>query len=163
MNKIDLIQTEINLVKNQTENLIKKFSPEQWTETPTSLGSNLNWQIGHIFIANYLHGIASITGRNERIRAAINVKDFIQFYGMDSSPKDFMDSKPPTEELLSIYHLAFELIEEILKNTSEEELERPTEVPNPAGKTKYQALMWLFKHQSWHNGQIALLYRVLNQ
>ena len=48
-----------------------------------------------------------------------------------------------------------------VQNIIQSELDKDTEVPNPAVKTKYEALLWLSQHQSWHNGQIAILKRVL--
>ena len=38
-------------------------------------------------------------------------------------------------------------------------LKEDTAVPNPAAKSKYEAILWLSQHQSWHNGQIAIIKR----
>ncbi len=136
---------------------------DQWFETDKVLNTNLNWQIGHIILANYLHGIASISGANEAIRKKINVQDYIKFYGPKSKPLDFEEEKPSAKELLENYELTFSLIEKGLTNIVDIDLENTTEVPNPAVQTKYQALAWLSQHQSWHNGQIAVLRRILSR
>ena len=163
MNSIKFIKKEINLVKTQTDNLIADIESNLWSYNPKIINTNLNWQIGHIFLANYLHGIASINGINEDIRNMINVQDYIKFYGMKSNPLENEREKPSKEELLKIYEFGFEIINQGLDKLNELDLDKPTEIPNPAVKTKYQALMWLFKHQSWHNGQIAMLKRILNE
>lgn len=161
MSKINLIKQEINLVKSQTDKLIADIETDMWLHSPDVLNTNLHWQIGHIFLANYLHGIASITGVSQEIRSRIDVKQHIKFFGMNSDPLAHHEEKPTKEELLQLYELGFELIHKGLDNMDDSNLEQPTEIPNPAAKTKYEALMWLFKHQSWHNGQIATLKRIL--
>ena len=161
MERLDLIKKEINLVKSQTDKLISDIDADQWMVNPEVLNSNLNWQIGHIILANYLHGIASIKGPSKEIRERINVQDYIKFYGMKSDPSQHKEEKPSPETLLEIYTFSFELINKNLESLELSDLEQATAVPNPGAKTKSEALMWLFKHQSWHNGQIAMLKRVL--
>ena len=163
MNKIKLIREEIDLVKSQTDKLTADIESDLWSISPKLINTNLNWQIGHIFLANYLHGIASITGINEEVRNMINIQDYIRFYGMNSNPIENIKEKPSKDELIKLYEFGFKLISKGLDNLDESDLNKSTEIPNPAVKTKYQALMWLFKHQSWHNGQIAMLKRILNE
>ncbi len=162
MSRIQLIKNEITIVKAQTNKLIKDIPDEQWVFTPEIMNTNLNWQIGHIFLANYLHGIASITGPSEIIRNSVNIKEYIQYYGLDSNPKEHLENKPTTKALLEVLNISYDLIFKGIDELTEEDLNQSTAIPNPAVKTKYEALMWLFKHQSWHNGQIAMLSRVLN-
>ena len=122
----------------------------------------MNWQIGHIILANYLHGIASISGANEEFRGMVNVSDFILLYGPKSDPNQAFENKPSKDKLLKIYAFTMTTIFENLDRIVDQDLDLNTEVPNPAVKTKYEALMWLSQHQSWHNGQIALLKRILD-
>ncbi len=163
MTRIEIISEEIKTVKKQTDRLINKIPTELWMVSPTLLNTNLNWQIGHVFLANYLHGIASISGPSPILRKMINVKEFVKFYGLDSDPLSYTNEKPSKEKILTLYNYGFELIFKELEKLKDTDLDKPTEIPNPGAKTKYQALMWLFKHQSWHNGQIAILIRVLNK
>ena len=132
-----------------------------WLVSPKLTSTNLNWQIGHVLFANYLHGIASITGVNEDIRELINIQDYIKFYGLKSNPLEKIGEKPSLDELIKLYGLGFKLIFKGLDELDESDLDKSVEIPNPAAKTKYQALMWLFKHQSCHNGQIAILKRIM--
>lgn len=113
-------------------------------------------------MANYLHGIASISGLSEDFRAHVNVPDYVKHYGPKSNPLNFTKEKPSSEELLQTYELTFSLIEKRLDNIAETDLEKDIEIPNPVVKTKYEALLLLSQHQSWHNGQIAILKRVMN-
>jgi hypothetical protein len=159
--KINTLKDQILLVKEKTDNLISDISGDKWFDTPDVIKSNLNWQIGHIILANYLHGIASISGANEEFRAKVNVPDYIKFYGPKSNPSDFIEEKPSREALIDIHEFTLSIILKSLENLTDTDLEKGTEVPNPAAKTKYQALLWLPQHQSWHNGQIAILRRIL--
>lgn len=163
MNRIDQIKEEIQLVKHQTDKLIKDIPETLWTVSPEVLDTNINWQIGHIFLANYLHGIASVTGPSEHIRSEINIPDYVKYYGLKSVPEADISDKPSKETLLNLYELGYRLIDQGLDTLQEADLDTPTAIPNPAVKTKYEALMWMFKHQSWHNGQLAMLKRVLTK
>ena len=159
--KTTQLKDQIDLAKKKTETLIFDISLEKWFETPDVLKTNLNWQIGHVILANYLHGIASISGANEQFREKVNVPDFIKYYGPKSNPSDFEKEKPSPEKLLDIYNFTLSLVFENVDSLSDADLEDETAIPNPAAKTKYEALLWLSQHQSWHNGQIAILKRVL--
>ncbi|KIX20170.1 hypothetical protein SY27_13545 [Flavobacterium sp. 316] len=161
MNIIEIIKNQIISVKENTDNLIKIIDLQDWKISPKILETNMNWQIGHLILANYLHGIASISGANEKVRERINMQNFIKFYGPNSTPNMFLDEKPNNEELLKLYEFIFELIYLEINKVKIEELNNVTEIPNPSAKTKYEALTTLAKHQSWHNGQIAILNRIL--
>ena len=132
-----------------------------WNKTSEILNTNLNWQIGHIILANYLHGIASIYGSNEDFKKQVKIANYIKFYGPKSNPNDFMNEKPNLKELQNIYIITTKIILENLYKLTVIELDENTAIPNPTVKTKYEALKWLSHHQSWHNGQIAILKRVL--
>ena len=160
MTKIEFIREQIDSSKQQTESLLKEVPTESWLDSPEILNTNLNWQIGHLILANYLHGIASISGANEKVRSKMNVPDYINFYGPKSNPLESMADKPKTEELLKVYEFIFELIYNELQILTENDLNKDTEIPNPSAKNKGQALVKLFEHQMWHNGQIAMLNRI---
>lgn len=157
-----ILKDQISLAKEKTDKLIVDIEPEKWFDTPDMLKTNLNWQIGHIILANYLHGIASISGASDAFRERANVSDYSKFYGPKSNPTEFESEKPSQEKLLEIYEFTLSIILKCVDNITTKELEEETEVPNPGAKTKYEALLWLSQHQSWHNGQIAMLKRVLN-
>ena len=161
--KISIIKEQITSTKEKTDKLIANISTEIWTKTPEVLNTNLNWQIGHIILANYLHGIASISGSNEELKARINIPDYVKFYGPKSNPISFENEKPTQKELLEIYEFTMTLVLDNLNQLTESELNDNTEIPNPSVSTKYEALKWLSHHQSWHNGQIAILRRVLSK
>lgn len=161
MNILEVIKEQITSVKEKTDTFIKNIDIEKWDVSPEILETNMNWQIGHLILANYLHGIASISGVNEQVRERINMQDFKKFYGPGSLPTMHLDEKPNNEELLDLYEFIFDLIFIEINKINMEELNSETSIPNPIAKTKYEALMTLIKHQSWHNGQIAILDRVI--
>ena len=163
MKRIELIKKEINSVKTHTDKLIGEISNDRWMTTPIVIETNLNWQMGHVFLATYLHGIASITGVNMSVRNKIDLKAYVKYYGPDSNPLNNIDKKPCADKLKLLYELGYKLTCEILEKIKESDLDMPTEITNPSAKTKYEALMWLIQHNSWHNGQIAVLRRVLKE
>jgi uncharacterized damage-inducible protein DinB len=159
--KINILKAQILLVKGKTDRLIKSIPKDTWNNTPAVIKTNLNWQLGHIILANYLHGIASISGANDAFKEKVNLPDYIKFYGPNSNPKDVEGQKPSAEELMEAYEFTMAIIFENLEHISPKELDKETVLPNPAVKTKYEALMLLPQHQSWHNGQMAVLKRIL--
>jgi len=163
MSALELLKEQFEKVKSKTTFYIENISTEKWNETPPVLESNMNWQIGHITLANYLHGIASISGPNEKIRSLVDMQQFVKWYGPKSQPKEFLDEKLNVEQLLSLYNLVLEIIYENINNFDIDKLkDDSTAVPNPSAQTKLDALLTLVNHQSWHNGQIAVLNRVLS-
>lgn len=112
-------------------------------------------------MANYLHGIASISGEHQEFKERVNISDYIKFYDSKSSPIAFKNEKPSSDELMVIYEFTFSIIFKNIEKLTVKDLQTETAIPNPAVKTKYEALLWLSQHQSWHNGQIAVLKRVL--
>ena len=128
------LKDQITLAKEKTDELISDISSEKWFITPDVIKSNLNWQIGHIILANYLHGIASVSGINDEFREKVNVPDYIKFYGPKSNPIDSENEKPSKQELIEIYDFTFSLISKGLENLTSTDLEKDTEIPNPAVK-----------------------------
>ena len=157
---IIVLKDQILLAKKKTEALIMDIPFEKWNETPEIIRSNINWQIGHIILANYLHGIASISGADSEFSK--KVTNYIKFYGPKSDPSSFKNEKPSAKELLAVFQLTCFSIVRNLEHIDPNDLDTDTEVSNPSVKTKYEALTLLAQHQSWHNGQIAILKRILN-
>jgi uncharacterized damage-inducible protein DinB len=49
----------------------------------------------------------------------------------------------------------------VVNMLQEDELEQSTLITNPVAKTKYESLSFAIKHQMWHNGQIAMIKRII--
>ena len=163
MKKIDLIIQEIKNVQKKTLSLLDKVGLEQWKISPQVINSNINWQIGHLILANYLHGVASMIGASQEFREKVDIKTFVTLYGPNSNPLEESESKPSAEELHNLFLFTQAFILRNIQGMTDEQLSQKTAVINPAVSTKDQALMWMFEHQSWHNGQLAMLIRVLNK
>jgi len=157
-----LIQTEIINTHKQTLKIINAIALMDWLKSPKQVQTNVNWQIGHLIIANYLHGIASITGPSKPIREAIDIKSYVKFYGLDSSPTTLYEYKPDSQTLIDQFNMIHKMTLQTIENLDFTSLNTPTEIKNPGAKTKLEALLWLIQHQSWHNGQLALLKRILS-
>jgi hypothetical protein len=159
---LELIKDQILRVKEVTIAFIQNISLEKWNETPETINTNMNWQIGHIILSTYIHGIASNTGANANVTKKINLRNFVRFYGPNSIPKMFFDEKPKNYELVAIYRFIFDLMYSGLSIINTEELNKATQIANPNANTKFEALTYLYKHQSKHNEQIASLYKILS-
>lgn len=155
------IKQHIDLVKSKTSKLLTGFPIEKDMESPEVLNTNLNWQIGHIILANYLHGVASISGPNPKIKDLFNIEDYIKFYGPKSDPLSYINEKPSLSTLIENYEFVYTIIDENIHTITENDLTLNTAIPNPSVTTKREALNWFPQHQSWHNGQIAVLKRIL--
>ena len=66
------------------------------------------------------------------------------------------------ETLMSDLAIVDQVTLDVLAELEEDKLFEKTEQPNPVAKTKYDALMFCFKHQMWHYGQITMLKRILS-
>ena len=163
MDKISMIKEQIGSVGKMTEKLVMNVDEKNWNVTPEIIATNINWQVGHILLAKYFHAITCVIGRQVAVKEKLPLRDYVEWYTMGSNPGAEMSSKPSKtmlmEDLSFIDKLAFDTLDQI----SEEDLLTAPEEKNPMAVTKYEALMWSFKHQMWHNGQIAMIKRVLKK
>lgn len=156
-----LIKSEIIKSHKRTLKLINEIAHSDWLKSPKEVQTNINWQIGHLIIANYLHGIASIIGPQEHIRERIDIKSYVKFYGLNSDPTTYYEYKPNPQTLIDQINLIHNTTLETIETLDFNKLDIPTAIKNPGAKTQLEALLWMVQHQSWHNGQLALLKRVL--
>ena len=84
-----------------------------------------------------------------------------KYYFAGSNPLEPWKERPNKEQLLGYKEEIDFCVTRILKSLSEITLSEKTEIENPVAKTKYDALTFTYKHQMWHNGQIALVKRII--
>ena len=163
MTTIALIKEQILWVDKWTINMVINIQDNLWNETPAIIESNINWQMGHILVSKYFHGIASVWEKNESITNELPLSEYQKFYSYGSDPKDNFERRPDKETLLSHFDTLNNFLKDRLDSLVADELPSATEMPNPVAKTKFKALMFCFKHQMYHNGQIGILRRILAQ
>ena len=163
MSTLDLIQQEIKSTQRWTEWMIEKIPEQHWNTTPEVLRTNMNWQIGHILANKCFHAVDCIVPDAAERTQTLPMDHYHSWYGVGSDPLTDSQSKPGKEQLLTHLNFIDAVTLEVLETLNAQDLDHATEVPNPVAKTKYEALMWCFKHQMWHNGQIAILARALRE
>ena len=163
MNRISMIKEQIESVSTMTKKLVMSVDENDWKVTPEVIASNINWQVGHILLAKYFHAITCVLGRQLAVKEQLPLKDYVEWYTMGSNPGAEMNSKPSKTKLMADLSFIDAMALDTLDKITEEDLLAPPEEKNPMAVTKYEALMWSFKHQMWHNGQIAMIKRVLKR
>lgn len=156
-----ILTKEFRFVHKWTENLISNLNENQWNETIPEIGTNISWIIGHIVHNNYWHAIGWVKTSSIEFKNNFDIDYLDKFFRKDSNPLSYIEERPSKNDILNLMKL---LNEEILKTVEElnpEELEQQTLFPSPVAKTKYESLSFAIKHQMWHNGQIAMIKRIL--
>lgn len=164
--KSRFIKEQIDWVDNWTSNLISDVEETDYGIVE-SLGTSINWQVGHIIISKYFHSLHSVLDKKSKIiedtKSKIPIDEFFKYYFAGSDPLVNWKNRPTKKQLLEFKKILDAATSLTLENLTESILTEGTEIGNPIAKTKYEALTFTFKHQMWHNGQIAMIKRIINQ
>lgn len=163
MSILEIIKNELKNVSSWTEMLISNIDDQLWKTTPENIGTNFNWLVGHIIHDKYFHAIACISKQTFNLTETLDTSNYQQFYEVGTSPTTALSDKPGTTQLKTDLQIVDSAVNNVLDNLSEQDLQNSTLLNNPVADTKYEALMWAIKHQMWHNGQIALMKRILTK
>ncbi|MEE9430723.1 MAG: DinB family protein [Melioribacteraceae bacterium] len=162
--KLAFIKEQIEWVDSWTTNLISDLNEKDFGIVPT-LGTSINWQVGHLTISKYFHSIQSVLQKDDQINKQINkqipLDNFLKYYFAGSNPTSKWINRPDAKQLLEFMEIVDKATFLTLEKLMESNLEEKTEIGNPVAKTKYDALTFTFKHQMWHNGQIAMIKRII--
>ena len=162
--KLEFIKEQTDWVDKWTTGLISNLSETDWEVFP-SLKTSLNWEVGHIIISKYFHCVQSVLKPDDeiiqKVKANIPLDDFFKYYFAGSDPTELWSNRPNPKRLLELREVINEAASTALEKLTESVLQENTEIKNPVAKIKYDALTFSFKHQMWHNGQIAMIKRVV--
>ncbi|MDT0608140.1 DinB family protein [Croceitalea rosinachiae] len=158
-----ILAKEFQFIHNWTTGLISSLDEEQWKVTPSVVNTNIHWLSGHILHDNYWHAIGCITQPSYEFQSALEIDRFKKYFQKDSDSSAYIEERPGREEILDGLSLCNMEVLKVVKDMTESELEQQTLVPNPVAKTKYESLIFAVKHQMWHNGQIAMLRRIIEK
>lgn len=165
MNVTDLLIKQTKDAHIWTNKLIDSVAMEQWFDTPNTLASNINWQVGHLVISEYYHAIMVVTGFDAKVAEKIDLKVHNQLYGYESIPKEGIgnnNSETLKAQLLFMQNKVIQTISTLTLEDLESDVEQPVKQKHPVAKTKLEAVSWNIKHTMWHCGQIASIKRVLH-
>lgn len=158
MNSIQAIQDQLRTANFFTRMALKGLTESQWQTTPETLGTNVNWQFGHLLMGNYHFGIQLIIGDKPDL---FDLGLYSQCYHRNTNPLAHWDIRPGKPELLIVAQAIETALAEVLNTIQEIELDSPVSTFNPAVTTKHAALLFCGSHQMYHNGQLGLLRKAL--
>ncbi len=156
-----ILTKEFQFIHNWTTGLISSLDEEQWKITPSRVDTNVHWISGHILHDNYWHAIGCISQPSHEFQNVLEIGRFKKYFEKDSDPLGHIGERPSREEILDGLSFCNKEALKIVKDITGEELEQQTLIPNPVAKTKYESLSFAIKHQMWHNGQIAMIKRMI--
>lgn len=163
MNRIELLRREMVSADRWTERLLHGIVEEDWNKTPGDMGTNVNWQLGHMLVSKYFHAVACVHENAPKLFELLPDYRYGKFYGMKSDADARWDERPDQKAMMRDFKTVTEQANTILDQFSDQLLDEAVLLDNPVAATRFDALLWTSKHQMWHNGQLALLKRVLNQ
>ena len=165
MNALNVLVKQTKEAHVWTNKLIDSVPMKHWEDTPPNLDSNISWQVGHLVISEFYQAILVVTGFDTEITQKVNLKEYTEQFGYESSPLQIV-GKSNTQELKE--HLAF-MQNRVISNIASISLddlnavvEEPTKRKHPVAKTKFEAISWNIKHTMWHCGQIACIKRLIH-
>src|SRR5688572_19516315 len=94
MNRVNIIDEQMQHVRDFAKKLIYEVPEDKWYETPPQVNSNIAWQVGHLIISQNFHSIAVIVGPNEKIKAAVPLKEYAALYAMGAIPIQNAETGP---------------------------------------------------------------------
>ncbi len=163
MTRRAFIREQFDWVDNWTIGLLEKHNEKHWEMIP-ALSTSMNWQVGHIIISKYFHAVQSIVEDSNNLMQELcgefSAEDFFSHYFAGSDPTAEWENRPKKDRLLRLFVLLNAKTNNLLDSLTDADLDDATCIANPIAKTKYDALTFCFKHQMWHNGQIAMISRI---
>jgi len=156
-----ILTKDFQFINNWTNSLITDLNESQWMQTLPEIGTNIHWIAGHILHDNYWHSIGWVTQPSNEFQKNFDISRFEKYFKKGSNPLIFIEERPSRGEILESLSLLNAEILKIVKNITRDELEQKTLISSPVAKNKYESLSFAVKHQMLHNGQIAMIKRIL--
>lgn len=164
--KLDFLKEQTQWVNDWTLKLISGIDEKDF-RIVHSLKTSINWEVGHLIISKYFHAVQSIVNEQNEIIAALKQKipidDFYTYYFVGSNPIADWENRPNKIQLLEYNQEMDKATNQVIEKMNEKTLNEKTEINNPVARSKYEALAFAFKHQMWHNGQIAMIKRIARE
>ncbi len=158
MSAISGIIQQLQVARTFSRMALKGLEADLWKVTPAHPATNVNWQLGHIVLANYHFGIELIVGRRADL---IDVSSYTQWYHRGTLPGDGLEERPGKSDLIAAASRVDAAIDEILSSLDEGGLSDAVSTFNPMITTKHASLLFCGAHQMYHNGQLGLLRKAL--
>ncbi|MEO0530533.1 MAG: DinB family protein [Planctomycetota bacterium] len=145
-----------------TERMIDGVEPHEWFWQPGEGLGSIGWHLGHMAFAQYFLCLKRLRGRTEEDCEMIPTA-FLKRYKQGSTPKGGAENNESIDVILSTLAAVHERALVELAERTDAELDVPSSPPHPIFTTKLGAIEWCSQHEMMHNGQIALLRRLLGK
>ena len=147
-------ETLLFQVKTTREWILETFdkvSEEDMTKIPEGFKNNIHWQLGHVAGMMELPTAALTDSKSD------DVKRFQKYFGYGTSPEDFDDETPSTEEVRALLEGQVPRLEDITEESLDEDLPREF-----MGMTKrYEQLSFMIIHEALHAGKIQEMSKLI--
>nr|WP_299000084.1 DinB family protein [uncultured Allomuricauda sp.] len=163
MNEIQILTTQTKNAFEWTNMLITMVPHGKWDTIANGIESNLSWQVGHQIISIYYHTIMTTVGHIPELIEKLNLRFYTELCNYNTFAKEMVGKTNPEqlmEHLEYMQERSLGVIESLSKNDLQKAV-KPTKVPHPVAKTKFEAIDWNIKHTMWHCGQIATWKRIV--
>ncbi|MGV3465246.1 MAG: DinB family protein [Heyndrickxia sp.] len=151
LKKHEVLFNQLESFREVTLYLINDLTEEQADIIPKGFHNNIRWNLGHIYLDQYLW-IKAIT------KESIPVPDgFMEWFGFGTKPADWQTAPPRLDELKKLLMEQPKVIRELYEDRLEEEF-APTEL---GMHTIAQVLVRTIYHEGMHAETIKLIKRFL--
>jgi len=159
--RIQFLQDQFKQSRNVLSRFLHQVPDEKWFDVAGQPQSNIAWQVGHLVIATYFHGIGLMDGKEcqtlDRLSYDIYRKHCV---GLGSKERVLPQGLISPAQLRNELLLVQAACDEKLLALTNEMLDLPPEpsrLNHPIAATKYEVLSWMFKHDAWHCGEMELI------
>lgn len=147
----EILFNQLETYRSYVVGVAGTVTPEQAEMVPTGFKNNVRWNLGHIYLDQFLW-IQAVTKEKAPVPEQFNT-----WFGYGSSPENFTDETPSLEELLELLKSQPETIKELYGERLEEEF-APTEM---GMHTVEQVLVRTIFHEGMHLQTILDLKKLL--
>ncbi|SET78597.1 DinB superfamily protein [Oceanobacillus limi] len=149
--RIKVLFRQMKTYREETLSLVKDITTSQADYTPDGFNNNIRWNLGHIYLDQYLW-IQTVTKERDLIDDS-----FTNWFGFGTNPDNFSDETPSLNQLIILLNEQPKVIETNYITRMDEEFE-PTEM---GIHTVEQALIRTIYHEGLHAATIQIMKRFL--
>lgn len=161
----DRIQTaaeRIQFARGYTQQFLSDLTDEEWFWTPSGFVTHIAWQVAHLASSQYSLCLLRVRGFRETDEAIIP-QPFFEKFRIGSTPQAAAENNPPLAEIQKVFDAVHSQALREISDKTDEELNVPVEKPHPAFDTLLSAIEYSPQHELVHDGQIALLRRLMGK
>lgn len=164
MNEIQILTKQTENAFEWTNKLVASVPTEKWDIIADGIGSNISWQVGHQIISIYYHTIMTTVGHIPELIEKLKLRKYTELCNYDTHAKNMIGKTSPKELKEHLKYMQGKSLE-VIESLTESDLwkaVKPTKMPHPVAKTKFEAIDWNIKHTMWHCGQNGMLKRIVH-